>query len=91
MPYVEDPAKWTFGNRKFSKTSPLDFFWQMSAATGDRAVNRFFRSHLTPPNETGWRKNRAMLQWPLEDLPAAQGSEQGTQTIGRTTTPNTAP
>ena len=91
MPYVEDPAKWTFGNRKFSKTSPLDFFWMISAVTGDQEINRFFRSQMTPPNETGWSKNLWMLKWPLEDLPAAPESKQGNQAKNRSTTLNKVP
>ena len=65
-PYVEEPRLWTFGDGKFKKTSPTEFFWMVTAATGDPEVGDFFRRHMTPTQQTEWQKSRWMLLLPLE-------------------------
>ena len=66
MPYVEDPTTWTYGDGKFAKTSPIDFFWMISAATGDTNCTAFFRKQMTPPDQDKWRSSRWMLLLPIE-------------------------
>lgn len=65
-PYVEKPELWTFGDGKFRKTSPTEFFWMLTAATGDKKLTSIFRRHMTPRQETEWQKSRWMLLLPVE-------------------------
>jgi hypothetical protein len=66
QPYVKDPSSWTFGDGKFKKTSPMEFFWMISTTTQDPEITHFFRTELTPADRTDWQSNRWMLLAPLD-------------------------